>query len=78
MSGPTQSRAMPVEFLRLPSVQAATGLSRSEIYRRVREGRFPKPRGYADAPSRKFWTSIEVERWQRDQVGDDDFEALLR
>lgn len=30
-------------ILRLPAVKAATGLSRSTIYARMREGRFPAP-----------------------------------
>ncbi len=32
-----------VRFVRLPEVMARTGLSRSTIYVRVAEGRFPKP-----------------------------------
>lgn len=31
------------KILRLPSVKARTGLSRSTIYQRVAEGNFPKP-----------------------------------
>ncbi len=30
-------------ILRLPAVKARTGLSRSTIYQRVREGSFPRP-----------------------------------
>jgi prophage regulatory protein len=30
-------------ILRLPAVKARTGLSRSTIYQRVREGTFPRP-----------------------------------
>jgi prophage regulatory protein len=34
---------LPDRILRLPEVRAATGLSRSTIYARVRQGRFPAP-----------------------------------
>jgi prophage regulatory protein len=34
---------MAITILRLPSVKARTGLSRSTIYARVAEGTFPKP-----------------------------------
>jgi len=32
-----------ISLLRLPAVKARTGLSRSEIYRRVSSGKFPAP-----------------------------------
>lgn len=67
-----------MRFLRLPAVIDATGLSKSEIYRRISSGRFPASRGYQDAPKTRFWTSAEIERWQREQVGPDDFDELLR
>lgn len=53
----------------------ATGFSRSELYRQIADGRFPKPRKYRDT-NKSFWVSVEVLNWQRDQVGDD-FEDLL-
>ncbi len=34
---------LPDTILRLPAVKAATGLSRSTIYLRVRQGTFPAP-----------------------------------
>lgn len=34
---------LPDTILRLPTVKAATGLSRSTIYERVRRGTFPAP-----------------------------------
>ena len=33
----------PIRFLRLPEVLERTGLSRSTIYVRLAEGRFPRP-----------------------------------
>lgn len=71
-----QDAPIDVEFWRISTVEAKVGFKKSEIYRRIQEGRFPAPRSYSDAPTRKFWTSIEVQRWQREQLGDD-FESLL-
>jgi len=34
---------LPDTILRLPAVKAATGLSRSTIYERIRQGTFPLP-----------------------------------
>ena len=34
---------MPRKILRLPTVLDRTGLSRSTVYQRVTEGRFPRP-----------------------------------
>ncbi len=67
-----------IRFLRLDEVVGMTGLSKSEIYRRISDGRFPQSRAYRDSPKKRFWTSVEVELWQREQIGEDEFEALLR
>jgi len=40
---PVQSRAPPYRMLRFPDVIAATGLSRTTIWRRVKAGTFPAP-----------------------------------
>lgn len=52
---------MTIQFLRLPTVQARTGLSKSELYRRMRAGTFPRtvPLG-ARAVA---WRSDEVHDW---------------
>lgn len=65
------------EFWRLPRVIEVTGLSRSEIYRRMNEGTFPKSHPYRDAPKIRFWVSSEVQRWQAEQVGRGEWAALL-
>ncbi|WP_242137034.1 AlpA family phage regulatory protein [Sphingomonas sp. TREG-RG-20F-R18-01] len=54
-----------------------TGLSKSEIYRQMSDGSFPTSRPYRDNPKRRFWTSIEVQRWQAQQVGEDKWADLL-
>ncbi len=56
-----------VEFWRLPTVVQKVGLSRSEIYRRISDGRFPKPRRYPDS-DKSFWLSSEVQAWQMEAL----------
>ncbi|HEY5780338.1 MAG TPA: AlpA family transcriptional regulator [Lysobacter sp.] len=46
---------------RLPDVKARTGLSRSEIYRRVAAGEFPQPVKLGERAS--AWSSAEVDSW---------------
>jgi prophage regulatory protein len=46
---------------RLPSVKARTGLSRSEIYRRIAAGDFPHPVKLGERAS--AWSATEVDRW---------------
>lgn len=67
---------MDIEFWSLKRVLQAVGLSKSEIYRQISDGRFPGSRAYLDNPHKKFWLSTEIRQWQRRQIGDD-FEALL-
>jgi predicted DNA-binding transcriptional regulator AlpA len=60
--------AARLEFWRLPTVIEKVGLSRSEIYRRVADGRFPKPRHYPDS-DKTFWLSSDVLLWQLECLG---------
>lgn len=53
-----------VEFWPLKTVVQKVGLSKTEIYRRVAENRFPASRSYNDGGMRKFWLSSEVKTWQ--------------
>ena len=46
---------------RLPQVKARTGLSRSEIYRRTADGRFPAPIKLGERAS--AWNAVEVDSW---------------
>lgn len=48
-------------LLRLADVEALCGLSKSEIYRRLREGEFPQPIMLADRVSR--WVGDEIRAW---------------
>lgn len=47
--------------LRLPEVIRRTSLSRSEIYRRMKEGRFPSGRKLG--PKIRVWSSVAIDRF---------------
>lgn len=53
-------------ILRLPAVKARTGLSRSTIYLRVSEGRFPKPVGLGGRAV--GWLEAEVQDWLQRRI----------
>ena len=53
-------------ILRLPTVKARTGLSRSTIYLRVAEGDFPKP--ISLGARAVGWLESEVDRWIADRI----------
>ena len=48
-------------ILRLPEVRRSTGLSRSTIYLRIAEGRFPKPVRLGGRAV--GWLEAEVQEW---------------
>jgi len=57
---------MPERILRLPNVLDRTGLSRSTVYLRVTEGRFPRP---VSLGARAVgWIETEVEEWIDRQI----------
>ena len=57
---------VPGRFLRLPEVMARTGLSRSTIYVRLEQGRFPRP---VSLGSRAVgWVEAEVDEWMRERI----------
>jgi prophage regulatory protein len=51
------------QLLRLPKVLELTGLSRSELYRQVGAGRFPKPVPISERL--RAWDHSEVQEWIR-------------
>ena len=57
----------PTRFLRRPEVQARTGLSRSTIKVRMREGSFPKPLSLGARAV--GWIEAEVDEWIRERYG---------
>jgi prophage regulatory protein len=52
---------MDERVLRLKSVLAVTGLSRSSVYRLVQRGEFPRP--VALTPRASGWRASEVYQW---------------
>jgi prophage regulatory protein len=62
-----------LKLMRLPEVEAATGLSGTTIWRREREGRFPRRRRVG--PNAVAWRSDEVEAWIRERPMADEPEA---
>ena len=55
-----------VRFLRLPEVLARTGLSRSTIYVRLEQGRFPRPVSLGGRAV--GWIEAEVDDWTRERI----------
>ncbi len=57
---------MEKRLARLPNVRAAVGLSRSEIYRLISLGRFPKP---VPLGARAVaWDWDEIQAWVRTRI----------
>jgi prophage regulatory protein len=59
-------RKQATAILRLPTVKARTGLSRSTIYLRISEGRFPKPVSLGGRAV--GWIEAEVNDWLNQQI----------
>lgn len=57
---------MPTKVLRLPEVKARTGLSRSSIYLRISESRFPKPISLGRRAV--GWLESEIEDWIAEKI----------
>ena len=49
------------QLLRFPEVRQRVGLSKSELYRRVRRGEFPQPVPLGQRA--RAWDSSEVDAW---------------
>jgi prophage regulatory protein len=54
------------QFLRLPGVRAVVPLSRSEIYRRMRAGQFPKQ--IKLGPRTAVWDADEIQKYVHDAI----------
>jgi prophage regulatory protein len=62
----TRNTSSPASFAgltleRLPQVRARTGLSRSEVYRRISTSEFPMPVKIGTRAS--AWNSAEIDAW---------------
>ena len=62
--------AEPERFLRLHHGTDRTGLSKTEIYRRIREGTFPRSRRYQHGTENggAFWLESQIRQWQTFEV----------
>ncbi|MCG8049504.1 MAG: AlpA family transcriptional regulator [Candidatus Thiodiazotropha endolucinida] len=58
-----------ISILRLPAVKVRTGLSRSTIYLRISQGRFPKPISLGGGRA-VGWIEREITDWLNEQVND--------
>lgn len=67
MPAKPQPHPNPPELLRLGDVVQRTGLSRSEIYRRILAGAFPSPLKLARRIAR--WRAPDIDAWIADPVG---------
>ncbi len=59
--------AVHAEFWNLKRVVELTGISKSEVYRQMRLGLFPKSNSYRDTPKKRFLLSNDIKRWQQEQ-----------
>ncbi len=57
---------MQTKILRLPEVKDRTGLSRSTLYLRISEGRFPTPISLGGRAV--GWLESEIEKWLEQQI----------
>ena len=54
-------------FLRIPDVLAAAGVSRSTLYEMMEVGKFPKPVNPTDDRAVR-WLASEVAEWQQQRI----------
>jgi prophage regulatory protein len=59
-----------VTLMRLPALLSRIGLSRSEIYRRVIAGTFPRPIKLGGRAV--VWNSVEIDSWLADRIAERD------
>lgn len=57
---------MEKQLLRLPQVRQIVGLSRSEIYRLISIGRFPRRVPLGDRA--RAWDADEIQSWVRERI----------
>jgi len=59
---------MATFILRLPAVKARTGLSRSTVYLRIAENKFPKPVRLGVGGRAVGWIEEEINKWLEEQI----------
>lgn len=70
LASPTPPAGDVLNLLRLPEVKRRTGKSRSDIYRAIASGRFPRPIKIGDRAS--AWLAAEVDSWIVSRVAERD------
>ena len=60
------SPAPPIRLIRLHEVKRRTGLSRSTIYRRMGEDRFPRPCHLGERII--AWVEADIDRWLAEMI----------
>jgi prophage regulatory protein len=60
---------MEVAILRLPSVKARIGLSKTQIYELVKRGEFPPP--FKLSVRASGWDASAVDKWIAEKIGAD-------
>jgi prophage regulatory protein len=71
--GKPKEQCMSKALLRLPQVRQHVGLSRSELYRLIKLGRFPRPVPLGERA--RAWDADEVERWIGERIAARDKET---
>lgn len=71
---PPVTPRLPPVLERLPQVKARTGLSRSEIYRKIALGTFPSPIKLGERAS--AWAEHEVTAWIESRIKARDRDAF--
>lgn len=61
-------RSVRVAMIRLPEVEARTGMKKSWIYREVRANRFPQP--VKMSPQAIAWVESEIDHWIKMRIAD--------
>jgi prophage regulatory protein len=66
MASKVRSKPEPPSILRRKQVELRTGLSRSTIYLRVREGSFPRPINLGGRAV--GWVNTDIDQWVEQQI----------
>jgi prophage regulatory protein len=53
-------------FIRMPDLRSKVGLSKSQIYKLIQQGEFPKPIKLGDKIA--VWAQTEVEEWMSSKL----------
>jgi prophage regulatory protein len=53
-------------FIRMPDLKSKVGLSKSQIYKLIQQGEFPRPIKLGDKIA--VWTQSEIEEWMSSKL----------